>query len=264
MPPFVDIHCHVLPGLDDGAKNLAESLAMCRMAAIDGMSTILATPHQLGAFSRNRGDDIRQRTAQLQEELDRAGIPLAVLPGADVRVESGLSDLLATGDVLTLGDHRRHVLLELPHDVYLPLEPVLADLARAGVVAILSHPERNAGLLGRSELLGPLVDEGCLMQVTAGSFAGAFGPRCQQFAEWMLSEGLVHFVATDAHGSAARRPLMRRAFERVIELTDKDTAVDLCCRRPALVAAGRDVPAGRRAVPKKASWWRGLTRGKAG
>lgn len=264
MPPFVDIHCHLLPNLDDGAKDISESLAMARMAANDGISTIIATPHQLGAFSQNRGDDIRERTAELQTAIRREGTPLTVLAGADVRIEPGLAGLLASGDVLTVGGHKRHVLLELPHEVYLPLEPVLADLGRIGVVGILTHPERNAGLIQRPALLGPLVETGCLMQVTAGSLAGAFGPRCQQLAEWMLSEGLVHFVATDAHGAKSRRPLMRRAFDRLVELTDEATAMDLCCRYPALVAGGRDVPLGRRTIAKKKSWWKGLTRGKAG
>jgi protein-tyrosine phosphatase len=264
MPPFVDIHCHLLPGLDDGAGDLAASLAMARMAAIDGISTIVATPHQLGSFGQNRGDDIRQRAAQLQGELDRAGVPLAVLPGADVRIEPGLVAAIEAGEVLTVGDHRGHVLLELPHELYFPVAPVLADLRRVGIVGILTHPERNAGLLRRRELLGPLVDAGCLMQVTAGSFTGSFGPHCQQLAEWMLSEGFVRFVATDAHGAQSRRPLMRRAFERICQLSDEGTALDLCCHHPALAAAGQDVPGGRRKQAKKASWWTRLTRSKAG
>jgi protein-tyrosine phosphatase len=264
MPPFVDIHCHLLPGLDDGADDLVASLAMAQMAAIDGISTIVATPHQLGSFGRNRGDDIRHRAAQLQGELDRAGIPLAVLPGADVRIEPGLVEALEADEVLTVGDHRRHVLLELPHELYFPVAPVLANLRRAGIVGILTHPERNAGLLRQRELLGPLVDAGCLMQVTASSFNGSFGPHCQQLAEWMLSEGFVHFVATDAHGTQSRRPLMRGAFERIWELSDAGTALDLCCHNPALAAAGQDVPGGRRNQAKRASWWTRLTRSKAG
>ncbi len=264
MPPFVDIHCHLLPGLDDGADDLADSLAMARLAAIDGISTIVATPHQLGAFARNHGDEIRRRTAHLQSELDRAGIALRVLAGADVRVEPGLVQAIEAGEVLSLGDHGRHVLLELPHELYFSLEGMLADLQRAGIMGILTHPERNAGLLRRPELLGPLVDAGCLMQVTAGSFTGSFGPACQQLAEWMLSEGVIHFVATDAHGSRSRRPLMQRAFERVCQLSDEATALDLCCHHPALAASGKDVACGRRAAAKKGSWWRRLTRSKAG
>jgi protein-tyrosine phosphatase len=264
MPAFVDIHCHLLPGVDDGASDLPASLAMAAMAVDDGAATVIATPHQLGGFRRNHGDDIRRRTAELQAELDRAGIPLTVLPGADVRIEEGLVAGIAAGEVLTLGDRRRHVLLELPHELYFPLEGLLAELRQHGIVAILSHPERNAGLLYNRDLLAPLVDAGCLMQVTAGSLMGTFGPDCQQMSDWMLSEGLVHFVATDAHGPQSRRPLMRRAYERVLELIDESTARDLCCHHPALVAAGSDVPAGRRRRTTKSGWRSLFARSKAG
>jgi protein-tyrosine phosphatase len=256
---FVDIHCHLLPGIDDGAKDWDESLAMARLAVEDGTSTIVATPHQLGNFGHNRGDGVRRLVAELQLRLDAASIPLAVLPGADVRIEPDMVERLVRGDVLTLGDHRRHVLLELPHELYLPLEPLLEQLSRRKIVGILSHPERNQGILRQPDVLAPLVESGCLLQITAGSLCGTMGPECQQFSEWLLAEGLVHFVATDAHGPRSRRPLMRRAFERVVELAGELTAADLCGNNPGRVAAGQSVPAGRRQAPRPQRGW-GLRR----
>jgi len=179
-----------------------------------------------------------------------------VLPGGDVRIEDDLPGRIAAGDALTLGDHGRHVLLELPHELYFPIDGLLRALARDGIVGILSHPERNAGLLARPDVAAELVDAGCLMQVTAGSYSGAFGPASQGMAEWMLAEGLVHFVATDAHGTQSRRPRLRRAFDRVAELADQATAIDLCCRNPGSVATGRDVPAGRRPTKARSASWR--------
>jgi protein-tyrosine phosphatase len=253
---FVDIHCHLLPGIDDGAKDLDETLAMARLTVADGTSTVIATPHQLGNYASNRGDEIRRSVGELRRQLAARGIPLKVLPGADVRIEPGMSEGLASGEVLSLGDHRKHALLELPHELYLPLERVLSDLARRNMVGVLSHPERNEGIQRKPEIVGPLVEAGCLMQITAGSLCGSFGPDCQQLAESLLADGLVHFVATDAHGPRSRRPLMRRAYERVVELTDEATAVALCCENPALVAAGEDIPGGRRAQAKaRRSWW---------
>lgn len=254
---FVDIHCHLLPGIDDGAADWDESLAMARMAVDEGTTTIIATPHQLGSFSRNDGEEIRRRTAELQQRLNDADVPLRVLPGADVRIEDDLVSRLTSGDVLTLGDRGRHVLLELPHELYLPLEPLLDDLSRKGIAGILSHPERNQGILRQPDVLVPLVDAACLMQITAGSLCGTFGPQCQELAEWMLSQGLVHFVATDAHGPRRRRPLMCRAYERVCELAGEEAAADLCGRNPALVAEGRQVPPGRRERPprRRSGWW---------
>jgi protein-tyrosine phosphatase len=94
------------------------------------------------------------------------------------------------------------------------------------------------------------------LQITAGSLCGTFGSACQQLAEWILAEGLAHFIATDAHGSSSRRPLLRRAFQRVVELAGDDTAIDLCRRNSALVASGRSVQPGRRTTPQsKRSWW---------
>ena len=162
------------------------------------------------------------------------------------------------GDVLTLGDHRRHVLLELPHELYLPLEPVLERaFAARRWSGILSHPERNQGILRQPDVLAPLVDAGCLLQITAGSLCGTFGPECQQFSEWLLAEGMVHFVATDAHGPRSRRPLMRRAFERVVELTDEATAIDLCSVQSGPRRGGRGGSTGRRRDGRAggASWF---------
>jgi protein-tyrosine phosphatase len=258
-PAFTDVHCHIIPGVDDGAADMAESLAMARLAAADGVRTIVATPHQLGGNGQNRGDDIRRRAAELQERIDAESLPMCVLPGADVRIEDGMVQKLVSGDVLTLADRRRHVLLELPHELYFPLGDLLVALRQAGMVGILSHPERNAGLMRQPQLIAELVDAGCLMQVTAGSFSGTFGPRCQQIAEWMIAQGLVHFVATDAHGSRTRRPMMHRAYERVCTLAGERAAVDLCCEFPGRVTAGEDVPSGRRRAEAPArSGWRGL------
>jgi len=178
-----------------------------------------------------------------------------VLPGADVRIETGMLDRLQDGDVLTLGDHRKHVLLELPHELFLPLEQVVESLERVGMVGILSHPERNEGILRRPEVVAPLVERGCLMQITAGSLCGTFGPECQRLSKWLLAEGLAHFVATDGHGPRSRRPLIRRAFERVVDLTGETVAMELCSRNPAAVAAGKDVPSGRRAVVRQKRIW---------
>lgn len=258
--PFVDIHCHLIPGIDDGAKSWRESLAMAEMAVGDGIRTIIATPHQLGAFAHNEGDMIRQQTDELQQLLRKRQIPLEVLAGADVRVDEGLFEGLRTGQVVSLANQGKHVLLELPHELYFRLETVLDGLAATQMVGILSHPERNQGLLKQPEVVEELVEYGCLMQITAGSLMGTFGPQCEQMSCWMLEQGLVHFVATDAHGPRARRPLISRAFQRVANLVGSDTALDLCCHNPAAVAAGLDIETVRRRPSRSgfAGWfeWR--------
>ena len=260
---FVDIHCHLVSGIDDGAKSPEESLAMARLAVREGISQIVATPHQLGNYSCNTGAEIRRRVAELQAWFDAEAIPLKVLPGADVRIEPGLARMLKSGEVLTLGDHGKHVLLELPHELYIPLEPLLAQLKTVGIVGILSHPERNQGIIARPSVIEGLVDQGCLMQVTTGSLLGTFGPLCQKVAEQLLSKGLVHFLATDAHGSRNRRPLMRQAYQRAVELASEEVAQKVCSTFPAAVAAGKVVPAGRLEAPKSRAWLPWLNRKRA-
>jgi len=257
-PAFVDIHCHLLPGLDDGASDWDEALAMARLAQSEGTRTVIVTPHQLGNYGGNRGQTIRDQSAQLQELLDTHGVDLTILPGADVRIEPDLVAKIRSGDVLTLADQRRYVLLELPHEVYLPLERLLAELAAAGIVGILSHPERNQGLLGQPGIVDRLVDAGCLMQITAGSLVGTFGPQVQSFAERLVAQGLVHFVASDAHGVRARRPLMQRAFQRLVDLAGRQNACLWCATNPGCVAAGKSVARGRgRPIPGKSRGWFG-------
>ncbi len=170
--------------------------------------------------------------------LRERGINLQVLPGADVRIEPDLAHKVQTDKVLTLADRRRHVLLELPHEVYISLDRLLRELQAAGLVGILSHPERNCGILSQPEILWNLVNQGCFLQVTAGSLLGTFGSRIQKFAQWMVEQGLVHFIATDAHGIKSRAPVLGQAFDWVVQLTGVETALDLCCRNPACVAAG--------------------------
>ena len=256
---LTDIHCHLLPGIDDGADDWETALAMARMAVAEGVRAIIATPHQLGCYARNRGEAIRSRVVRMQQELDRHGIPLRVLPGADVRIEPGLLDQIQRGDVLSLGDCRRHVLLELPHDLYLPLDRLLDELHVAGLVGILSHPERNRGILQRPNLVRQLVERGCLMQLTAGSLTGAFGHTVRRYSEKLIEDGLVHVVASDAHDLDRRSPRLVDAFQAVAVRTDQATAIDLFCRNPASIAAGERVQSGpRRTVVRRwpfASWF---------
>jgi len=246
---FVDIHCHLLPELDDGAGCWDDALSMAEIAVADGIATIVATPHQLGNFAANRGDVIRAQAERLQAKLRKSNVSLRVLPGADVRIEPGMIAKIRAGEVLTLADRGRHVLLELPHELYLPLDRLLADFKGARLTGILSHPERNQGIMAQPGVVRSLVSAGCLIQVTAGSLVGAFGSRVRDLAERLVAQGLVHFVSTDAHSPRSRPPLLAGAFDRVVELAGGSLAEELFCRNPAAVAAGRAVTPG----PRKAA-----------
>jgi protein-tyrosine phosphatase len=238
---FVDLHCHLLPGLDDGPASWSETIEMAEMAVADGTGTIVATPHQLGSHAGNHGATIRRQVAVLEEELARRGIPLRVLPGADVRIEPHLVRRILDDEVVTVADRKRHVLLELPHEVYLPLERLLAELRAAGMVGILTHPERNQGILNSPGVLRPLVEAGCLLQVTAACLTGGFGERIRGFCEQLIRQGAVSFVSSDAHGTRSRTPGLAKAFRRVSDLVGRPAAVALFHDNPARVVMGQAV-----------------------
>lgn len=253
---FVDIHCHLLPELDDGASNWNESLEMARMAVEDGFTHAIVTPHQLGAYRENTGKRIRQQATEFRRRLLEAQIELNIAVGGDVRIEPDIVKQLNDGQVLSLADQGRHVLLELPHELYFPLEPLLTSLDRNGYTGILSHPERNHGILADPRILRGLVAAGCLMQLTASSLVGAFGTASAQLSEFMLREGLVHAIATDAHGVRTRRPKISHAFDRVVQLVGEEMAYELCCHNPRRIFAGEAVSVGgRRSIRRQRRWF---------
>lgn len=251
---FVDIHGHYLPELDDGARTWQEAIAMARIAAGEGIRRLVVTPHQLGNYRHNHAELIRAKTALFQRHLDDNQIPIQVRPGADVRIEAELVSQVRCGSVLTLADHGRHVLLELPHELYIPLDAIIAQLLQNRITPVLSHPERNRGLVRTPKLVELLVTQGCLMQITASSLLGAFGEEAKQLAEWMVRQRLAHFVATDAHGSESRRPLIRCAYERVVALAGPAYACQICCENPLAVFEGRNVTVHSPTAQRRRAW----------
>jgi protein-tyrosine phosphatase len=230
---------------------------MARMAEADGTKSLVATPHQLGANSQVSAEAIRQGVAELQNALNAEGIGVSVLPGADVRIEPELPKLVKQGKVLTLADQGKHVLLELPHETYFPLEPLLAALARQGLVGILSHPERNRGIIKKPEVMWDVVEAGGLLQITAASLTGAFGRSPQKIAEMCVEERLIHFIASDAHDTRNRPFGMRDAYDTIIELADEGLADLVCCENPSKVVAGDEVAGGVAGTRRSARKTRG-------
>ncbi|MGQ9503417.1 MAG: tyrosine-protein phosphatase [Thermogutta sp.] len=238
LPPgFVDIHCHLLPGLDDGPANWDQALAMARTALENGFAWIVATPHQRGRHSKNTPDVIRRVAEEARRRLEDRQISLELFPGADVRIDDTLIDDLQLGMVQTIADGR-YMLLELPHDVYFPLDRLLREMRNLGVTGILTHPERNHAIIRRPELLEELIRGGALVQITAGSITGAFGPAVRRFSEGLLLAGKVHVVATDAHGTHVRPPSLSDAHRQIARLVGRDAADILCRRNPARIVLG--------------------------
>jgi protein-tyrosine phosphatase len=201
-----DLHCHILPGLDDGAPDLSTSLQMAQAFVADGVSVVACTPHILPGLYHNSGPQIRLATAQLQAALDREAIPLKLVTGADNHITANFVSELRSGHLLSLAESR-YVLVEPPHHVAPPrLEDLFFSLLVAGYVPILTHPERLTWIEAHYETVQRLAQAGVWMQLTAGSVGGAFGRRPRYWSERMLDEGLVHILATDAHDLKRRPP----------------------------------------------------------
>ena len=229
---MIDLHSHILPGVDDGAADLQTSLAMARAYVADGVAIVACTPHILPGVYANSGPSIRSAVAELQAELDRAGIALRLVAGADVHITPGWVDGLRRGDLLSIADSR-YVLVELPRHVAPPrFEAALFDLVSAGYVPILTHPERLLWLSARYDCVARLVAAGVWVQVTAGALAGHFGARVREIAERLLDDGLVHILATDAHGDVRRRPDLRAGFALAGSRVGQRSAWELVATRP--------------------------------
>lgn len=240
--PFVDIHCHCLPGVDDGPVTMAESIALCRRLAEDGVCTVVATPHQLGRF-RKSGDSekIRSSVSALNEALSNEGTKLDVLPGSEIHVDEDICQLLREDKIMTLADGGRYILLELPHQVSVDITPLIAELASMNVRCIVSHVERIASFVMQRRILLNWIEHSVHLQVTASSLIGDFGPSVQKAAWNFLKWGWIALVATDSHNTSLRRPRMRAAFQSIVAQLGRDVANLVCIENPSRVIKGRDI-----------------------
>jgi protein-tyrosine phosphatase len=261
---LIDLHCHLLPGIDDGSKNLAISLDMARMAAADGITTIVCTPHILPTVYDNGGPQIKAAVTLLQEALSSADIPLRLLSGADVHLVPDLLAGLKNGRILTLAGSR-YLLLEPPHHVMPPqFDDCIFRLQSAGYVAILTHPERLSWIEPQYALVRRMVRNGLWVQLTAGSLTGRFGQGPRYWAERMLDEGLCHVIATDAHNISSRPPHLSKAEGMVEQRLGAAEAANIFRIRPRGVldnvspANLPPLPAGELSQEPVKRGWKGL------
>lgn len=232
---MIDLHSHILPGIDDGAPDLGVALEMARIAVANGVAVQACTPHIFPGLFDNSGPQIRCATQELQRHLDEHGVPLRLVAGADVHIVPNMVNGLRAGEILSLAD-TRYVLVEPPHHVAPPrLEHLFFELMASGYVPILTHPERLTWIETRYETLVQLFRAGVWMQVTAGALTGAFGRRPKYWAERMLSEALVHILASDAHGARRRPPDLAEGRAAAAKWLGEEEAEQLVSLRPRAV-----------------------------
>lgn len=230
--PVIDLHCHILPGIDDGAADLSVSLAMARASVEQGVTVIACTPHILPGLYHNTGPAIREATQQLQAIFVQEGIPLQLATGADAHMAPDFIAGLRSGHLLSIANSR-YVLVEPPHHTAPPqLEDFFFNLVVAGYVPVLTHPERLSWVPSRHETIQRMVRAGVWMQITAGSFAGAFGRDALYWAERLLDNGCVHLIASDAHDAKRRPPNLAVGREFVAKRVGAEEAERLVLTRP--------------------------------
>jgi protein-tyrosine phosphatase len=269
---MIDLHSHLLPGLDDGAANMACAIEMAHAFVADGVEVVACTPHILPGLYHNAGPQIRQAVTDLQLRLDEAEIPLRLVAGADNHITPEFVRGLKSGHLLSLHDSR-YVLMEPPHHVApARLEDLFFELLVAGYVPILTHPERLTWIRDHYSKMQRLAEAGVWMQVTSGSLSGAFGRDARYWAERMLDEGRVHILATDAHDVRRRPPDLSRGRDLAAKRLGDSEATHLVFTRPRGIlvnAAPSDLPLparghhGERHTETEATTWSERARGDA-
>jgi protein-tyrosine phosphatase len=236
---MIDIHCHPLPGIDDGAKSFEVAVGMCRVAAVDGISHLVATPHCNFEYSFDPALN-RQLLGRLQETI---GEKPQLLLGCDFQLSyDNIQRCVERAKDFTI-NQTSYLLVELP-DQFIPdhMNRVYFDIQKAGLTPIISHPERNLAIRRRPELIPQWVSNGCLMQVTAMSFTGGFGSQARKFADRLFQNGLIHFFASDAHNLRERPPILSRCYRKVAKARGEEIADLLMRKNPEAVIHGRPLP----------------------
>ena len=243
---FVDIHCHCLAGFDDGPSTISETVKLCKALAEENVAIAIATPHQLGRFEGlNEAQSIRDAVIELNEILIDQRIPIKVVPGGEVRVDERICQLLEADRILTLADSGRYILIELPHQVFIDIEPMLRELVSMGVQPIISHAERITALTKRLNILSRWLEHSTNLQITASSLLGDFGIESERAAWNFLTSGWARIVATDSHDVNSRRPKMRAAYNLITTNLGEDLAKEVCIENPLRVIKAMDILPGQ-------------------
>lgn len=240
---MIDIHCHILPAVDDGAASIEESLAMARLAVEDGILSVLATPHTLNGISRNTVSHILSDISQLQDALAADGIPLKIYPGSEVHLVKDMCLKIRNGEICTLNNNGKYVLIELPYQsVPDGIKQEIFDLKLNGITPIIAHPERNAVIQNNPHMLHELIHMGALSQVTAMSIVGDFGPETRASARGLLECRLTHLIASDAHSPGSRPPRLSRALDETARILGNFAEAEaMVFQRPAAIMAGDSI-----------------------
>jgi protein-tyrosine phosphatase len=239
---MIDLHCHLLPGIDDGPDTLEQSLELCKIAVADGITHAIVTPHIHPGRWENNGQTIALHCQALRQHLQDHNIALAIGFAGEVRLTDELMSQVEHDQIPYYGDVDGYhiMLLEFPHGHIIPgSDKLVAWLLERNIRPLIAHPERNKQVMNDVGLLQPFVSAGCWLQVTAGSILGNFGERAQALAEQLLDDNMVTVVASDGHNAGAREPRLKAAFEKISSRYGEDRARQLMLDRPRMIAGSQ-------------------------
>ena len=247
---MIDLHCHILPDVDDGPREWEESLQMCEMAFRDGIHTMVATPHIKPGVYEPAKKLILSRIKELNGRIRKTkwatnptgAVPLTILPGAEVHLHP---DIISKIDDVTINPSSgpiRYFFLELPdYFLFSRVKELIRELRSKNIIPILTHPERNLTIMRNKRLLFEFIKAGILSQVTAMSITGEFNREIQKITKKMITSDLVHIIASDAHSRDRRPPILSRAVKEAAKITGIDRAEKMVRDIPQAVIEGREV-----------------------
>ncbi|MDO6562854.1 capsular biosynthesis protein [Amphritea sp. 1_MG-2023] len=227
---MIDLHNHILPGIDDGPGTLDESLALARTAVSDGIKHMVVTPHIHPGRYDNQIATIEPVLQRLQAALIEHSIPLTLTMGAELRISAEMISMIPSGHVPFLGEWQgqKVLLLELPHNHIPPgSDQLIRWLKSQNIIPMIAHPERNKEIINNIDKINPFIEQGCLLQVTAMSVAGRFGDSAYTIAKELLARDWVTVLATDAHNLAHRPPILSEGVQAAAEIIGEAAAYRL-------------------------------------
>ena len=240
----IDIHSHIIPGVDDGSPDLETSLGLLRMAAENGTTDIIATPHVIDVSTTLTWDAIRRYVEALQKEADDRGIPIKIHPGAETELNWDLLELMQKDHSAFCLAGSRYCLMEMPSLMLPPhLEEMIYELQLLDIVPVLAHPERQMQLMEKPQMLLDLLRKGCAAQSNGGSVTGVFGPRVKHNVKHLLQQNVIAFMGSDAHNLRHRNTDLKGAREKIIEHYGEGQATELFETRPQYILENKPLPA---------------------
>ena len=240
----IDIHSHIIPGVDDGSRDMETSIALLKMAAENGTTDIIATPHVIDVSTTLTWDAIRCHVEVLQQKADEEGIPITIYPGAETELNWDLLELIREDHSRFCLAGSRYLLMEMPSLMLPPhLEEMIYELQVMDIVPVLAHPERQMQLMEKPETLLKLLKRGCVAQSNGGSLTGVFGPKPYEKVRMLLNNHMTAFLGSDAHNLRHRNTNLKEAREKITEYWGEETAKELLGTLPLHILQNKALPA---------------------